>query len=133
MVPVLEVVAAVILRDGTALACRRLPTLEENGKWEFPGGKIEDGESPEDALVREIKEELSVDVVVERHLVTSDTDRGSRVIRLMCFIARLAGDEPTQSTDHDALRWVPLTELDTLAWAPADLDAVHRLMDSSST
>jgi 8-oxo-dGTP diphosphatase len=123
----LEVVAAVIARDGRYLACRRRPDRSAGGRWEFPGGKVEPGEAPDAALVREIREELGVGIAVLGHLCTADTVVGSRVIRLICLRAELTGDPPTASTDHDLLEWVPPGDLPARGWAEPDLPAVGLL------
>ena len=122
--PLIDVVGAIIVHDGRVLACRRAPGKTAAGLWEFPGGKIEPGESAQDALVREIREELDVGVVLDHELITAETDE----VRLSCWFARLdGGDIPTQSTDHDELRWMLPSQLSTLTWAPADLPAVQTL------
>ncbi|WP_308492648.1 (deoxy)nucleoside triphosphate pyrophosphohydrolase [Microbacterium terrisoli] len=123
----LDVVAAVIADGDRVLACRRLPERSAGGKWEFPGGKIEPGESAEAALAREIREELSVEVVVGRMLRADQTQVGGRGIRLLCFAATLAGGRPVASTDHDRLEWVRPTELAALDWADPDLPMVREL------
>lgn len=125
---ILEVVAAVI-RDGDRfLACRRRPEKSAGGLWEFPGGKIEPGEAPEEALAREIQEELGVQVAIGRLLTVDDTALESRVIRLSCWWATLLEVAPTTSTDHDSLRWVARDELSSLGWAKPDLPAVGKLV-----
>lgn len=124
----LEVVAAVIEEAGRFLACRRRPGKAAAGRWEFPGGKLEPDETPAEALVREISEELGVSIRVTGHLTTDDTPNGSRPIRLICLRAELVdGRRPTFSTDHDALEWVPRAELAQRRWADADLPAVRLL------
>lgn len=125
--PTIEVVAAVIRVADTVLIGRRAPHVGSAGKWEFPGGKVEPGEDPVEALAREIREELDVDIRVLSHLTTDDTDVGDRIIRLACYLAELAGPAPTSSTDHDALRWVTPAEFDELLWAEPDLPAVRLL------
>lgn len=119
----IDVVAAVIEKDGRILACRRAPHKAAAGLWEFPGGKVEPGETPEHALVREIAEELGVTIQVLGHFSTDEHDG----IRLICLRGQLVGTEPAESTDHDALRWVPRGLLNELEWAPADLPAVRAL------
>ncbi|QIG39695.1 (deoxy)nucleoside triphosphate pyrophosphohydrolase [Microbacterium sp. 4R-513] len=119
----IDVVAAVIEHDGLFLACRRAAHKAAAGKWEFPGGKVEPGESPAEALEREIREELGIGIHVTGHLTTDMTGP----IRLICLIARLDGERPTASTDHDELRWVAREGLAGLDWAEADLPAVRRL------
>lgn len=123
----IDVVAAVIERDNEILACRRRPEKAAGGKWEFPGGKLEPGETNEEALVREIQEELGVSVEVTSIFRTDDTIVGENVIRLICLFARLTGDAPTRSADHDELRWVARPDLPDLDWAAPDLPAVAQL------
>ena len=124
----LLVVAAVIEDQGRILACRRGPGRAAEGKWEFPGGKVESLETPESALIREIHEELGVRVVVEGHLITEDTPgTAGRTIRLVCLRARLDGPPPSSSTDHDRLEWLQPAELAQLDWAEPDLPAVRLL------
>ncbi|MFH8248869.1 (deoxy)nucleoside triphosphate pyrophosphohydrolase [Microbacterium sp. B2969] len=119
----IDVVAAVIRHEGLFLACRRAPGKAAAGKWEFPGGKVEPGETPEDALVREIREELGVGITVTG-VLTSDV---TGPIRLICLHAVLDGDRPVSSTDHDALRWLPREDLRDIDWADAGLPAVRSL------
>ncbi|MFT7765956.1 (deoxy)nucleoside triphosphate pyrophosphohydrolase [Clavibacter tessellarius] len=124
----LEVVAAVLIRDGRALACRRAPHTSGAGTWEFPGGKVEPGEAPRAALAREIREELGIDVTVGALVDRSEVPVGDRVIDLACYLADPVGDMPAASTDHDELRWVPLADLGALDWSAPDLPAVRRLV-----
>lgn len=123
----LLVVAAVIASNGRVLACRRAPHTTAPGRWEFPGGKVEPGESAAEALVREIREELGVDIVVLDELTTDDTAVGDRVVRLTCLRASLTGAAPHTSTDHDELRWVEPARLPDLDWADPDWPAVRML------
>ncbi|MDR6969855.1 (deoxy)nucleoside triphosphate pyrophosphohydrolase [Leifsonia shinshuensis] len=119
-------VVAAVLRDGDrVLACRRAPGKDAAGRWEFPGGKVEAGETPEAALEREIAEELGVRIHVGALLDRTVTTRAQgRPIDLACYACGLDGDVPVASTDHDELRWVALEHLSTLEWAEADLAAV---------
>lgn len=123
----LEVVAAVIYRGDRFLVCRRNANRSAGGLWEFPGGKIEAGESPESALMREIHEELRVTIRVGRHLTTDDTVVGGQTIRLMCFACELEGPEPTESADHDRLEWVDASSLLAREWAKPDLPVARLL------
>ncbi|QNE34869.1 (deoxy)nucleoside triphosphate pyrophosphohydrolase [Leifsonia shinshuensis] len=121
----LQVVAAVIVRDGAVLACRRAPHKDAAGRWEFPGGKVEAGETPEAALARELREELGVDVRVGALLDRTVTGQ----VDLACYAATLLGPAPTASTDHDALEWRGTGALAGLDWADADLPVVARLAE----
>jgi 8-oxo-dGTP diphosphatase len=129
----LRVVAAVIVREGCVLACRRNPDHSAGGKWEFPGGKVEQGESPEDALVREIREELSVGIEVGDLIHRTTTLTESTHIDLSSYEARLTGATPTRSTDHDNLRWMPVDQLWKLSWAAPDQPVVEMLAGFDSS
>jgi len=120
----IRVVAAVIRHGDEILACRRRPGISSAGLWEFPGGKVEPGETPEDALAREIREELGIDIRVGALIDRSTTALDSgRLIDLACYEAR-AETLPTQSLDHDELRWLRPPGLGSLAWAAPDLPTV---------
>lgn len=128
----LVVVAAVIEREGRILACRRRPGKIAGGRWEFPGGKVEHGEDPESALVREIAEELGVGIRITGHLTTDETDAGDRVIRLSCYRAELVDAGPVASTDHDRLAWLEPAALAGFDWAAPDIPAVRLLSATQS-
>ncbi|MDZ8200041.1 (deoxy)nucleoside triphosphate pyrophosphohydrolase [Microbacterium sp. SSW1-59] len=125
--PILDVVAAVIERDGLVLACRRRVDRSAGGLWEFPGGKVEPGEAADAALQREIAEELDVTIRVVGELTADVTPVDGRGIRLICLRAEVVGEAPTASTDHDELRWVAPADLPALTWAAPDLPAVALL------
>lgn len=128
--PRIEVVAAVFYRDREVLACRRAPGKSAAGKWEFPGGKIDDDEAPELALVREIREELGISISVGALVDRTVTPVGDLDIDLACYLVSSA-EEPSHSTDHDELRWVPIDALSTLDWAAPDLPAIAILSSPS--
>lgn len=119
------VVAAIIQdTDGAFLCAKRGDWKSAGGKWEFPGGKPESGETLEQAIVREIQEELGVSIKVLRQFDRSTTDH----IELVCFSCELLGEKPTGSTDHSELKWVPENELSKLDWAAPDLPALKRIL-----
>ena len=123
----LEVVGAVIVREGKVLAAKRgeskYPYVAH--RYEFVGGKIEEGESAEDALVREVKEELGADIEVEGHFLTMEHEYPDFTITLRTFRCRLLSD--FHNTEHEALSWMPLAGLNAGAWAPAAAPAVEKL------
>ncbi|MEE1618657.1 (deoxy)nucleoside triphosphate pyrophosphohydrolase [Brachybacterium sp. J153] len=119
--PVIRVVGAIVERDGAVFAARRNADRSAGGLWEFPGGKVEPGESPEAALRRELREELGVDVTVGPFVDRSLSNVGTARIELSCYAAQFEGDDPSASSDHDAMQWVPLAELSSLQWAPGDV------------
>ena len=117
---VIEVVAAIIQRDEKYFVARRKTGKHLEGFWEFPGGKIEEGESPENSLQRELQEEFGVTVEVGAFLGENTHDYGSAIIRLRAYRVVLNGDLK-ESTDHDAMDWCTLTQLKRLQLAPADV------------
>ncbi|UYG17585.1 (deoxy)nucleoside triphosphate pyrophosphohydrolase [Brachybacterium huguangmaarense] len=128
----LRVVGAVIRRDGLVLCARRAATTTSAGLWEFPGGKIEPGETPEAALVREIREELGVGISVHGLVSRHVTPLGARRIDLACYWAALTGTPPVASTDHDTLRWLEPSALGGMRWAPPDVPIVEDVRASGS-
>ncbi len=101
------------------LVTRRGPGMSHAGAWEFPGGKVEHGESDAAALARELHEELGLRVTVGPLLGAADTPVGGRTVRLVAY-ACTSGDTP-ELREHDALAWVEADGLGTLDWAPADV------------
>jgi 8-oxo-dGTP diphosphatase len=124
----IDVVCAVIENpeDGCVLACRRPQGKHLAGLWEFPGGKVDAGESPEAALVREIREELGVAVTVGRALepVLWSYEKGAiRLMPYLCFIT----DGSPQAIEHEELRWCAPDEVGALDWAEADVPILVQL------
>ena len=99
------------------LGARRSAPADLAGRWEFPGGKAEDGESDREALARECREELGVTVTVGPLLGTESVRAG---VELRIYAAELIAGEPRPLQDHDELRWLTADELDTVDWLPAD-------------
>lgn len=121
----IEVVAAVIVRDGRIFATQR-GYGDFKDFWEFPGGKIEKGESPEDALVREIKEELEADITVDSFLRTVEYDYPKFHLILHCYLCSLKNDT-LHLLEHESARWLSREELDSVDWLPADHSIIRRL------
>lgn len=120
----LHVVAAIFVQDSKILACRRAGHKAAAGKWEFPGGKVDTGEHPHGALVREIKEELGFDCDAIRTFDISDTTVGKQLIRLETILCRAPLPQRPESTDHDEFKWLNPKELASLDWADPDWPAV---------
>ena len=122
----MTVVVAAIIQDehGNFLCAKRGDWKSLPGKWEFPGGKANAGEELAQALVREIKEELTVDIKVVREFDRSTTGDSE----LVCFVCDLVSEKPTTSTDHSELRWVSEKDLAALDWSEADLPAVKKIL-----
>ncbi len=123
--PHLHVVCALIERAGRVLAAQRPAGKAQALLWEFPGGKREAGEAPEAALVREIREELCVELALGERLREAVHDYGSFGITLTPFLATLRDEGAApQAVEHAALRWCTPAELRALEWAPADVPIV---------
>ncbi|VEI13569.1 (deoxy)nucleoside triphosphate pyrophosphohydrolase [Trueperella bialowiezensis] len=123
---IIHVVGAVILRDGLVMAAQRGAGQSMAGMWEFPGGKIEPGETPEQSLARELREELLVEVEVGDFVARSDYDYSFGTVRLDAYVCRLVSGQP-QLTEHEAVGWFTPEELAGLDWAPADVPVVVEL------
>lgn len=128
----INVVGAVIVRNGEVLCAKRGPLGSLAGHWEFPGGKVEPGETPRAALEREIAEELacSVDVGAELTSTTHEYDFG--VVTLTTFWCQLIEGTP-QLLEHAEVRWCRPSDLEGLHWAPADVPAVRMIVTDAST
>lgn len=124
------VVAAAIERDGRYLAARRTRPADVAGRWEFPGGKVEPGESEDQALAREIREELGVEIVIGGRVPGEWPLHGDLVLHL--YRATLAGGEPLPLEQHDEIRWVTPEEFDSVDWLPSDIDAVRSLREATA-
>lgn len=122
----INVVGAVLVRDGKILAARRGADMALPGMWEFPGGKIEDGETHQQALARELAEELLCEAEVGEHVETTTHEYDFGVVTLSTYLCTLVSGEP-QVTEHAEIRWLAPDELDDVVWAPADIPAVRRL------
>jgi 8-oxo-dGTP diphosphatase len=123
------VAAGVLEREGTILAARRKRGSHLEGHWEFPGGKLEPDESPEDCLVRELAEEIGVRVRPQEILEVVFHRYPEKSVLLLFYRCDLLEGEP-QPIECDELRWVALADLPSLDWAPADVPFVQRLAET---
>ena len=121
----IEVVAAIIIRDGKFFATQR-GYGEWKDWWEFPGGKIETGEAPQDALKREIREELATEIEVGRLLTTVEYDYPKFHLSMQCFICSLTNGL-LSLLEHEDARWLAMDELDSVKWLPADIEVLNLL------
>ena len=126
----IRVTAGVIMKNGKVLLCRRRPGSGHlGGKWEFPGGKVEKGEKASDGLIREIKEELGIDIKVLRYFGRTDHHYPHISIRLLFYLADYVGGLMTR-TDHDKTVWVLPGDIAKYDLAPADAVFLPRLQNS---
>ena len=122
---IIKVTAAVIVKDSKVLAARRGPGKHLEGYWEFPGGKLEENETPEGCLERELTEEFSISSRVGAYIGDSVYDYGEKIIHLLGYeVEHIAGD--FKLVDHDELRWLEIDQLADMKWAPADIPLVEQ-------
>jgi 8-oxo-dGTP diphosphatase len=119
----IHVVGAVITRDGLVMCAQRGDDGNLPGLWEFPGGKIEQGESKQAALMREITEELGCTVEVGREVTTTTHEYEFGEVTLTTFYCRLMAGTP-KLTEHASIKWLRPDELESIPWAPADIPAI---------
>lgn len=122
----IKVVAAIILHGNDIFATQR-GYGEFEGGWEFPGGKVEQGESSQAALVREIKEELDMEIEVGKLFYTVEYDYPQFHLSMDCFLCKIKSGSPVLK-EHEAARWLTRETLNSVEWLPADLDVVERLL-----
>ena len=121
----IEVVAAIIRKEGRIFATQR-GYGEWKDWWEFPGGKMEPGETPEEALKREIREELSTEIRVDELLCTVEYDYPKFHLTLHCYLCSLV-TKALHLNEHEAARWLAKDELDSVKWLPADREVIEKL------
>ncbi|HZG70473.1 MAG TPA: (deoxy)nucleoside triphosphate pyrophosphohydrolase [Chondromyces sp.] len=120
------VVGAVIVENGKILCAQRGPGKSLPYKWEFPGGKIEEGESPQQALQREIQEEMKCEVEIGEQVEHTVYEYDFGIVHLTTFHCRLIKGKPVL-TEHVDIKWLPPNKLIDLDWAPADVPAIEKL------
>ena len=123
----IEVVAAIIHKDNRYLAAQR-GYGDFEGMWEFPGGKIEAGESQEEALKREIKEELNVDIEIGMQICTVDYDYPKFHLTMHCYFCNVSNGD-IKLLEHKSAKWLTNDELNMVEWLPADIAIIDRLMN----
>ena len=122
---IIPVVCAIIEQDGLVLCALRSEQMSLPGKWEFPGGKLEVNELPEEALIREINEELNIEIkIIEALPIAEHAYVPEKIIQLIPFRCVSVSDETPTPTEHSELRWVKSDELLKLDWAEADVPIV---------
>ena len=128
----IHVVGAIIAKEGKVFCCQRSLEKSLPGKWEFPGGKIEEDETPREALERELVEELRIKVAVAKtYFEQTSYEYNFGQVNLTTFLCTLTNGTP-QLTEHTAIQWLKPSELASLKWAPADIPAVEKLMRQMS-
>ena len=121
----IEVVAGVI-RDGEKFFATQRGYGEFKDGWEFPGGKLEPGETPEEALVRELKEELAIDILVKDFICTVEYDYPKFHLTMHCFYCEIQRGTP-QLLEHENAKWLSLAELNSVNFLPADVEVVKKI------
>jgi 8-oxo-dGTP diphosphatase len=127
-----NVVGAVIVSEGRVLAAKRGPSGSLPNMWEFPGGKVELSESPQQALAREIREELLVDIRVGEEILSTIHEYEFGIVNLTTYYCELPSGIP-RLTEHAALCWLSPDEFSCVEWAPADVPAVERVRSDLRT
>ena len=122
-------VGAAIIRDGNKVFATQRGYGDYKDGWEFPGGKIEPGETPPQALVREIKEELDTDIAVGDYLTTIEYDYPTFHLSMLCFWCRIVDGTPVLK-EHEAARWLGHENIESVAWLPADLTIIPLIKDN---
>ena len=123
----IRVVAAIIIKNRKVLATQR-GYGDFKGGWEFPGGKIDAGETPEEALIREIKEELDTEVEVIELLDTVEYDYPNFHLSMDCFICNIKSGDLVLK-EHEAAQWLTKETLDSVNWLPADLGLIDKIRE----
>lgn len=122
-----RVSCGIVFHEGLVLAVQRSETMDLPLKWEFPGGKLEAGENPEDCLKRELKEELNIEVEIIRPLERSVYRYPQRQIVLLPFICELINPEELHLKEHIAIEWLKPLDLLRLDWCPADIPVARQV------
>ncbi|MCS4594229.1 (deoxy)nucleoside triphosphate pyrophosphohydrolase [Brevibacterium sediminis] len=127
----INVVGAIIVDGRKILAAQRSSIMSLPGMWEFPGGKIEAGETPREALVRELQEELMCTAEIGEEVASTRYEYDFGFVTLTTFYSKLVDGSP-KLTEHSEIRWIEAGELDSVEWAPADIPAVEMVVHDFS-
>ena len=129
----IHVVAAIIFRTTPENSSQKQVLATQRGYgdfkggWEFPGGKIEAGEKPENALIREIQEELNAKILVKNHIHTIEYDYPSFHLSMECFACELAENQEITLLEHENAKWLDKENLRSVNWLPADVDVLEKV------
>lgn len=121
-------VVAAIIRDKDRIFATQRGYGEFKDGWEFPGGKIEEGETPENALIREIREELDTEISVGEKITCVEYDYPKFHLSMDCFWAEIVSGDLVLK-EHEAAKWLSREELDSVAWLPADLELIEKIKE----
>lgn len=121
-------VVAAIIKSGNKIFATQRGYGEFRDGWEFPGGKVEPNETPEEALKREIEEELKIKIRVGEYLTTIESDYPSFHLSMRCYWAEIVEGTPTL-LEHEAAKWLLKDELDTVEWLPADRTIIEKVKE----
>lgn len=127
----INVVGAIVVDGTRILAARRSPAMSLPGMWEFPGGKIETGEAPREALIRELQEELLCTAEIGDEVASTRYEYDFGFVTLTTFYSKLVDGEP-RLTEHSEIRWIEAADLNSVEWAPADIPAVEKVVHDFS-
>ncbi len=122
---IVHVVAAIIIKDNKIFATQRGYGEFKDG-WEFPGGKIEAGETPEEALKREIREELNTEISVDEFFINIEYDYPAFHLSMKCYLCHVLSGK-LELLEHENAKWLSKNELDSVDWLPADAEIIEKL------
>jgi 8-oxo-dGTP diphosphatase len=125
-------IAGIIYENGKFLIGRRLPTGEMGGRWEFPGGKVDPGETPEIAIRREFREEMGIDVEPGDCIATARFENKSGPSALLAYAITIPSDAPITLTEHSEIRWATLDEIEALPFVDSDRLLLPRIREWSA-
>ncbi|RZJ56021.1 MAG: (deoxy)nucleoside triphosphate pyrophosphohydrolase [Flavobacterium sp.] len=126
----INVIAGIIYNNDKILVARRASHKQLGGFWEFPGGKLEASETHETCVIRELKEEMNIDISVNKYLMFNEHEYSGFSIRLHAYLCTFISGQ-LKLTDHDQVDWVDVSELSRINFAPADIPIVSKLIEAN--